>query len=93
MVKFAENKLALIQEISLLEDEKTFLELQKAFQVIIARHERKSIVREPIRAHFDADNIKKNRQFKGHNLAEINQLIADINLQEPVELLISQLSK
>jgi len=48
---------------------------------------------ELIREKFDADAIRQNRGRVGHNKAKIMQLIREMEVQEPIEQLLAQLTK
>lgn len=42
---------------------------------------------------LDLEAIKKERKYQGINRDKFNQLVKDINITEPIEILLSQLSK
>ena len=47
----------------------------------------------PTRKKTDLEAIKIERGFKAHDKEEIFRLIREINIQEPIELLLAQLTK
>jgi hypothetical protein len=46
-----------------------------------------------IKKRLDIDALKKSRNYKGVNRTRFNQLVKEMNITEPIELLISQLSQ
>ena len=46
----------------------------------------------PIKKKLDLEAIKKAKNYKGVNRERFNSLIKEINIVEPIELLLSQLS-
>jgi hypothetical protein len=93
MGNFAEQKLQFIREISALEDTETFSQLLLAYNSLLAQRNHTDRYKKKILQKFNAAAIKENRRFKNHNRAEIMALIDAMNIQEPIELLLSQLSK
>jgi hypothetical protein len=51
------------------------------------------IINRPIKKRLDIEALKKERNYKGINRARFNQLVKEINILEPIDLLLSQLSK
>ena len=47
----------------------------------------------PMRKHLDIDLLKKQKNYKGVNRERFDALIKEINIIEPVDLLLSQLSQ
>ena len=47
----------------------------------------------PIQKRLDLDAIKKAKNYKGVNRARVDALIKEMNITEPIELLLSQLSQ
>ena len=52
----------------------------------------KSINR-PIKKQLDLNLLKKAKNYKGVNRERFNKLVKEINIVEPIELLLSQLSR
>jgi hypothetical protein len=93
MTALAEKKLEFIREVSGIEDEKTLAELVDAYRKITG--ELTSSIKQvrPIRQKFDADAIRRRRGRLGHDKAQIMQLIREMDVQEPIEQLLAQLTK
>ena len=47
----------------------------------------------PIKSHLDLELLKKEKNYKGVNRERFNALVKEINVSEPIELLLSQLSR
>lgn len=47
----------------------------------------------PIKKTLDIDALKKAKNYKGVNRQRFNRLIKEINITEPIELLLSQLNQ
>jgi hypothetical protein len=47
----------------------------------------------PIQKRLDLDALKKAKNYKGVNRARFDALIKEMNITEPIELLLSQLSQ
>jgi hypothetical protein len=47
----------------------------------------------PIKKRLDIEALKKSSNYKGVNRARFNQLVKEMNIIEPIELLIAQLSQ
>jgi len=52
-----------------------------------------STIHRPIQKKLDLESIKKSKNYQGVNRVRFNKLVEEINIQEPIEMLISQLSK
>jgi hypothetical protein len=50
-------------------------------------------INRPMAKKLDLDALKKAKNYKGVNRARFNQLVKEINIHEPIELLLSQLSR
>jgi hypothetical protein len=50
-------------------------------------------INRPIKKRLDLDAIKKAKNYKGVNRERFDQLVKEINIVEPIELLLSQLSQ
>ena len=51
------------------------------------------IINRPIKKHLDIEALKKAKNYQGVNRDRFNQLVKEINILEPIDLLLSQLSK
>ena len=93
MTALAEKKLEFIREVSGIEDEKTLAELVAAYRKITGELKTSNKQVRPIRQKFDADAIRRRRGRSGHDKAQIMQLIREMDVQEPIEQLLAQLTK
>lgn len=93
MGDIAARKLDLIQAVSQMQGEREIAQLEAAVQRIREQQERNKKYRAVIREKTDPEEIKRSRGFKGHDKEEIFRLIRAIDIQEPIELLLSQLTK
>jgi hypothetical protein len=93
MTVLAEKKLEFIREVSGIKDVKTLVALQEAYRKIIGEAKTSSKPLNPIRQKFDADAIRQRRGRVGHDKAKIMRLIQEMDVQEPIEELLAQLTK
>ena len=93
MGDIAARKLEIIQAISQMQGEGEISQLEAAVRQIRKQNERNKKYRAIIREKTDPEEIKRIRGFKGHDKEEIFRLIREIDIQEPIELLLSQLTK
>ena len=93
MSSLAEKKLEFIQEVSKIEDLKTLAALMEVYRKITqeAKTATKSV--NPIRQKFDADAIRQRRVRVGHDKAKVMRIIQEMDVQEPIEQLLAQLTK
>ncbi len=93
MTALAEKKLEFIREVSNIEDLKTLAALMEAYRKITeeAKAATKSV--NPIRQKFDADAIRQRRVRVGHNKAKVMRIIQEMDVQEPIEQLLAQLTR
>ncbi|MCY7327566.1 MAG: hypothetical protein LH618_03360 [Saprospiraceae bacterium] len=93
MGALAERKLEFIRAVSEIEDEKTLLALMEAYWQITAFEKTNGKSIKPIRPQFDAEAIRRRRVQVGHDKARIMRLIQEMDVQEPIEQLLAQLTK
>ncbi|MBK7939361.1 MAG: hypothetical protein IPJ82_20760 [Lewinellaceae bacterium] len=93
MIDLAERKLELIQEVSQIQDEQDFAQLEETLRKIRERQERLQKYRKQIPQKFDPEAVKLKRGYKGHDKEEFMRLVKEINVQEPVEELLAMLTK
>jgi hypothetical protein len=93
MTALAEKKIEFIQTVSGIEDVKTLAALMEAYRKITEESKVSQKGKDSIRQKFDADAIRQRRGKKGHDKAEIIRLIQEMDIQEPIEQLLAQLSK
>lgn len=89
----AEKKLEFIRAVSDIEDEKTLLALMEAFRQITDEVKANGKPTKPMRQKFDAEAIRRRRGRVGHDKAKIMRLIQEMDIQEPIEQLLAQLTK
>lgn len=92
MIALAERKLEFIREVSSIEDERMLTELVAAYRKIAGEAKSNKQVKS-IRQKFDANAIRLRRGHLGHDKAKIMRLIREMNVQEPIEQLMAQLTK
>ena len=93
MTALAEKKLEFIREVSSIEDVKTLAALMEAYRKITREAKAASKPVNSIRQKFDADAIRQRRGRVGHDKAKIMRLIKEMDVQEPIEQLLAQLTK
>lgn len=93
MGALAEKKLEFIRAVSDIEDEKTLLALMEAYQQITTSKRTNGKEIKQIRQQFDADAIRRRRGRVGHDKDKIMRLIQEMDIQEPIEQLLAQLTK
>ena len=94
MIDLAESKLELIREISNEQDaEKVqavaiyYRSLKAAREEVVKKYARR------IRKRLDPEMLKRKQKLKRHDEEKIMQIIRKMNIQEPIEVLLSQLTK
>lgn len=87
------EKMEFIQEVSGIEDVKTLAALIEAYRKITEEAKASSKSVNPIRQKFDADAIRQRRGRVGHDKVKIMRLIREMDVQEPIEQLLAQLTK
>jgi putative IMPACT (imprinted ancient) family translation regulator len=80
-----------IREVSEIKDETTMTALIDAYQTIISKPKSKNVI--AVRKKFNADAIRKKFGQDGHDKSKIMNLIREMNIQEPTDVLISQLTR
>ncbi len=89
----AERKLQFIQAVSFIQDEEEIAQLENWLDLLQTKKAVSSELFKPIRKKLDPEAIKRSRNFKGHDREKIMRLIKEMDVQEPIELLLSQLTK
>ncbi len=92
MTVLTEKKLEFIREVSGIEDEKTLAALVEAYRQITGESKNNGKSIKSIRQKFDADAIRRRRGRVGHDKAKIMRLIKEMDVQEPIEQLLTQLT-
>ena len=93
MTALTEKKLEFIRKVSGIEDEKTLTALVEAYRQITGESKVNGKPAKAIRQKFDADAIRRRRGRVGHDKAKIMRLINEMDVQEPIEQLLAQLTK
>jgi len=93
MTALAEKKLEFIKEVSSIEDVNTLVALMEAYRKITGKVKVNGKPVGAIRQKFDADAIRQRRGRVGHDKVKIMRLIREMDVQEPVEQLLAQLTK
>jgi hypothetical protein len=93
MTALAEKKLEFIREVSGINDAETLAALVEAYRKITGEAKSDSKPVNPIRQKFDVDTIRQRRGRVGHDKAKIMRLIQEMDVQEPIEQLLAQLTK
>ena len=93
MTALAEKKLEFIREVSGINDEKTLAAMIEAYRKITGEANASSKAVNPFRQKFDADAIRQRRGHIGHDKVKIMRLIREMEVQEPIEQLLAQLTK
>lgn len=93
MVSIAERKYHLIQLISSIEDEKVLVQIQEELEAIRSKEELLAQITKPMKKTLDVEEMKREQNWKPVDLEEWNKLVAELDIQEPVEQLISKLTR
>lgn len=90
------KKMRLIARIIESKDESEVDALAAALRQFRTKRPRKTVVEEqifrPMRKSISVEQLAREQGFKGIDRAAFDKLVADINLQEPVEMLLAQLT-
>lgn len=94
MSNWETRKADFIQELVAMRDEVILAALIEAYRQIKNTQKKPSMrAVKGIRPHFDAAAIRHRRDRKGHDKTKIMRIIREMEVKEPIELLLSQLSK
>ena len=93
MVDLKKRKMHLIQAVAAIEDEKALSALEAALHKIEAGQEILQKLAKPIRKTLDIEVLKQEQGWHGHDREKIMQIIKEMDVQEPIETLVAQLSK
>ncbi|MBC7774623.1 MAG: hypothetical protein H7246_04230 [Phycisphaerae bacterium] len=93
MLDLTERKLEAIQEISQIQDERDIVQLENVLHQIRERQERLNGYRKTMPKKFDAEAVKRRKNFKRQDRDTFMRLVREINVQEPVDDLLAMLSK
>lgn len=93
MGSIAERKYHLIQLISSIEDEKLLVQIQEELEAIRRKEELLAQITKPMKKTLDVEEMKREQNWKPVDIEELQEIIKQMDIQEPIELLLSQLSK
>ncbi len=93
MVKFQERKTQLLEAVHAISDEKDLAEWEEVYQKVRERRERVQQYRATLKEKFDPEAVRRSRGGRKPDKADVMRLIKQMDVQEPVELLLSQLTK
>lgn len=93
MGSIAERKYHLIQLISSIEDEKVLVQIQEKLEAIRSKEELLAQITKPMKKTLDVEEMKREQNWKPVDKEELQEIIKQMDIQEPIELLLSQLSK
>ncbi|MFN0036655.1 MAG: hypothetical protein ACKVUS_16435 [Saprospiraceae bacterium] len=94
MTDLAESKLELIREISNEQDAEKVQAVAIYYHALkTARQEAMKKYAGQIRKRLDPEMLKRKQKLKGHDEEKIMRIIRKMDIQEPVEVLLSQLTK
>ncbi|HRI60743.1 MAG TPA: hypothetical protein PK228_13490 [Saprospiraceae bacterium] len=93
MGNIAAQKAYLIKLISAIDNEATLTRLGELAEKIRQQDELVSMLTKPMPETLDVEAIKRSQNWKGVNREKWNKLIDEMDIQEPVETLLAQLTK
>lgn len=93
MVNFQERKAHLLEAVSAISDEKDLAEWEEAHRKVQERRARMEKYRVKLREKFDPESVRRSREFRKPDKNKVMHLIKEMNVREPIELLISQLTR
>ena len=93
MGDFYKRKTHLLDAVQAIHDEEDLAEWEEVYQKIRARRARILQYRAVLREKFDPEAVRRSRGYRKPDKERVLQLIKQMNIQEPVELLLSQLTR
>jgi hypothetical protein len=88
-----ERKYRLIQMISAIQDDDLLDRLEDYLSVMTTQDRVLARIAKPIQAKIDLEKIKHAQNWKPVDRKKFDTLIQDLDIQEPIDLLLSQLSR
>lgn len=85
------KKYKLIEKITSLEDEEVLNKLALVLDEYARGHLVLMEIIKPIRDKLDVEQLKKEQNYQGFDKEEVNRLIKEIDLQEPIEDLLEMI--
>ncbi len=93
MGDFHERKEHLLDAVHSIHDENELAEWEEVYQKIKERRARILQYRATLKEKFDPDAVRRSRGYRKPDKTRVMGLIQQMNIQEPVELLLSQLTR
>jgi NDP-sugar pyrophosphorylase family protein len=91
MTKDLENiKYKLIEEITDLNNEEELIELEEYLQKIKSRKDWHEIIK-PVREEISIEQLKQEQRYEPISKEEFDKLVEDLDIEEPIEDLLSML--
>lgn len=82
------KKYKLIEKITDLQDE----EVLNKLEILLGEHSKGNLILmeivKPVREKFDIEQLKKEQNYQGFDKEEVDRLIKEIDIQEPIEELL-----
>jgi len=85
------RKYQLISQITRLKDEAEIARLEVVFKNLTAGNDLLQKLAKPMRKHLDLDELVKEQGFKGVDRKKFDALIAELDVQEPIEELLASI--
>ncbi len=92
MGDFHEKKTHLLNAVHAIHDENDLADWEEVYQKIKERRERFLQYRATLREKFDPDAVRRSRGYRKPDKTRVMGLIQQMNIQAPIELLVSQLT-
>ncbi|MEN9613306.1 MAG: hypothetical protein RLZZ628_4120 [Bacteroidota bacterium] len=85
-------KYAIIQEVTLFKSEWALLKLKEILKELAQEEAQKQLLFKPTRKKLILAELKEEQNYKGANRAVLNYAIAQMDIKEPIETLLAQLT-
>ncbi|HRI58897.1 MAG TPA: hypothetical protein PK228_04220 [Saprospiraceae bacterium] len=93
MGNITERKYHIIQLVTAIEDEKALARIQEDLEEIQRRENLLAKITKPMKKTLDVEEMKREQNWKPVDMEELDKIIKEMDIQEPIELLLSQLTK
>jgi hypothetical protein len=93
MENLAERKLNFIHAVTGLTDERVFQALETTLKMINTPENALDRLSKPIRKKLDLATLKAEQNWKGHHPEKMKRLVKEMDFKEPIEHLLSMLTK
>ena len=91
MMTLEARKLELITGIASLDSETSLAHLEIYFKKLTGKEDLLKKLAKPIRKKMDLETIKKEQNHKKFDRKKFDQLVSELNIQEPIEELIAMI--